>query len=266
MKLATKDVQALNLLPYWTLSSLFPSSQATISFIPTTNASNVMTQIVISPPSTTGTNQPQLVGPSYYFNASITNCVSTTNPTVSSADAVILPGAYVYVKNTGSNSYPLYEFISGSVLTNQFNIYFTSSGSNSVISYFALPRSTDYQLSKIGFTDANFTQSLSKSPLSRNDLLIIDNGNGGVGATYYKYKNQWYDASSDALSTNPVFPAGTVFGVKKPASKNATSLLVNPNNLPASTVVPAASIFKSVYPLPTPGPGAPTNATNTGGD
>jgi hypothetical protein len=83
---------------------------------------------------------------------------------------------------------------------------------------------------------------------------------------YYKYKNLWYNTSSDALSTNPVLPAGTVFGVKKPASKNATSLLINQSNLPAPTVVPAASIFKAVYPLPSPGPGAPTNTPNTGGD
>jgi len=266
VKLAAKDVQAINLLPYWTLSALFPSSQATISFIPTTNTSNVMTTVVISPPTTTGTNQPQSVGPSFYFNASLTNWVSTTNPTVSAADAVIPPGSYVYVQNLGSNTYPLYEFISGSVMTNQFNIYFTSSASNSVISYFSLPRSTDYQLSKIGFTDLNFTQSPSKSPLARNDVLIIDNGHGGVGAMYYKYKNLWYNTSSDALSTNPVLPAGTVFGVKKPASKNATSLLINQSNLPAPTVVPAASIFKAVYPLPSPGPGAPTNTPNTGGD
>ena len=266
VKLAAKDVQAINLLPYWTLSALFPSSQATISFIPTTNTSNVMTTVVISPPTTTGTNQPQSVGPSFYFNASLTNWVSTTNPTVSAADAVIPPGSYVYVQNLGSNTYPLYEFISGSVMTNQFNIYFTASASNSVISYFSLPRSTDYQLSKIGFTDLNFTQSPSKSLLARNDVLIIDNGHGGVGAMYYKYKNQWYNTSSDALPTNPVLPAGTVFGVKKPSSQNATSLLVNQSNLTAPTVVPAASIFKAVYPLPSPAPGAPTNTPNTGGD
>jgi len=266
LKLGAKDVLAINLLPYWTLSALFPPSQATISFIPTTDSTNVMTRVVISPPLTTGTNQPQLAGQSYYFNASITNWVSTTNPAIMAGDAVITPGAYVYVQNTGSNSYPLYEFISGSVLTNQFNLYFTSSISNSVISYFSLPRSSAYQINQIGFSDNNFTQSPSKSPLGRNDVLIVDNGHGGVGAMYYKYKNQWFNTSSDALSTNPVFPAGTVFGVMKPASKNGVVLLVNQNNVPVQNGVPSASVFPGPAPVPTIPIGSPTNVSNTGGD
>ena len=266
LKLVSKDVQAINLLPYWTLSALFPSSQATTSFIPTASPSNVMTRIVISPPTTTGTNQPQQAGESYYFNASLTNWVSATNPTVSAGDAVIIPGAYVYVQNTGSNCYPLYEFSSGTLLTNQFNLYFTSSSSNSVISYFSLPRSSAYPIAQIGFTDANFTQSITKSPLARNDLLIVDNGHGAVGATYYRYKNQWYNASSDALPTNPVFAAGTVFGVKKPASKNASTLLVNKDNIPQVKGGAPASLFNRPAPVPTPAPGSPFNTPNTGGD
>ncbi len=266
LKLGTKDVLSINLLPYWTLSALFPPSQSTISFIPTTSSSNVMTEVVISPPITAGTNQPQQAGQSYYFNASITNWVSATNAAIIGGDAVIAPGAYVYVQNTGSNTYPLYEFISGSVMTNQFNLYFTSSSSNSVISYFSLPRSSAYQINQIGFTDNNFTQSPGKSPLARNDVLIVDNGHGGVGAMYFKYKNQWYNTSSDALPTNPVFAAGTVFGVLKPASKNGTVLLVNQNNVPTQSGIPSASVFRGPAPVPTIPIGSPTNAPNTGGD
>lgn len=266
LALSSKDIREVNLLPYWTLSALFPSAQATISFIPTTNASNVMTTVVISPPSAPGSVAPQTAGQSFYFNAAITNWVSTTNPSVPAGDSVIAPGAYVYVQNNGSNNYPLYEFISGIVLTNQFNVSLASSSSNSVISYFSLPRNTPYQLSGIGFNDSNFTQSISKSPLARNDLLIIDNGHGGIGATYYKYKNQWYDASSDALATNPTLPPGTVFGVVKPKNTQGTKILVNQYNLNLTKGVPSLSIFKRIVPAPTPNPGAPPNTPNTGGD
>lgn len=229
--IASKDITAVSLLPYWSLSSLFPPSQATISFIPTTNASNVMTKVVISPAVTYGTQQPQDAGQSYYFSATLTNWVSVTNPSVSAGDVVITPGAYVYEQNTGSNNYPLHEFISGSVLTNQFNFFFTTSRTSSVVSYFSLPRNSSYSINQIGFNDSNFTQSTGTNLNQRNDQLIIDNGHGGVAATYYRYKNQWYN-TDNAVPTNPVFPAGTVFGLKKPSSaRGGTSLLINQSNI-----------------------------------
>jgi hypothetical protein len=83
---------------------------------------------------------------------------------------------------------------------------------------------------------------------------------------YFKYKNQWYNTSSDALPTNPVFAAGTVFGVLKPASKNGTVLLVNQNNVPTQSGIPSASVFRGPAPVPTIPIGSPTNAPNTGGD
>lgn len=227
----SKDISAVSLLPFWSLSSLFPPSQATVSFIPTTNASNVMTKVVISPPVTYGTQQPQDAGQSYYFNAGISNWVSATNPSVPAGDAVIPPGAYVYVQNTGSNSYPLHEFISGSVLANQFNFFFSTSRTSSVTSYFSLPRNSSYPIGQIGFNDSNFTQSTGTGIAQRNDQLIIDNGHGGVAAVYYRFKNQWYN-TDNPVPTNPVFPAGTVFGLKKPSSaRGGTSLLINQSNI-----------------------------------
>jgi uncharacterized protein (TIGR02597 family) len=231
LTLDARDITAVNLLPYWSLSSLFPPSQATISFIPTTDASNIMTTVVISPPVTYGTQQPQNVGPSFYFSAALTNWVSTTNPSVPAGDEVIQPGAYVYLQNTGSNNYPLHVFLSGSVLTNQFNFYFTTSRTSSATSYFSLPRNSSYPIGQIGFNDSNFTQSTGTTILQRNDLLIIDDSNGGVAATFYRYKNQWYN-TDNPVPTNPVFPPGTVFGLKKPSSSRpGTSLLINQSNI-----------------------------------
>lgn len=231
VSITAKDITAVSLIPYWSLSSLFPESQATISFIPTTDPSNVMTKVVISPPVTYGTQPPQDVGQSYYFSANLTSWVSTTDPSVSAADVVIPPGAYVYVQNTGTNNYPLHVFLSGSVLINPFNFFFTSSRTSSVISYFSLPRNSTYPIGQIGFNDSNFKQSTGTGTAQRNDQLIIDNGHGGVGAIYYRYKNKWYN-TDNAVPTNPVFPAGTVFGLKKPsAARDGTSILINQSNI-----------------------------------
>jgi hypothetical protein len=100
-----------------------------------------------------------------------------------------------------------------------------------VVSYFSLPRNSSYSINQIGFNDANFTQSTGTNQAQLNDQLNIDDGQGGVTATYYRYKNQWYN-TDNALPTNPVFAAGTVFGLKKPSSaRTTTSLLINRSNL-----------------------------------
>ena len=232
MTITSRDIKAVSLLPYWSLGSLFPASQATISFIPTTNPSDVMTVVVISPPVTYGPQQPQNVGESFYFSTDLNNWVSTANPSVSAADSVIPPGAYVYVQNTGTNNYPLHVFLSGSVLKDQFNFFFTTSSVASAISYFSLPRNSSYPINEIGFNNSNFTQSTGTSTSQRKDQLIMDDGHGGIGAVYYRYKNRWYN-TNDALPTNPEFPAGTVFGLQKPAAAtDSTSLLINHSNIP----------------------------------
>lgn len=230
LAITSRDIEAVSLRPYWSLGSLFPASQATISFIPTTDPSDVMTTVVISPPVTYGPQQPQDVGESFYFSADLNNWVSTADPSVSAADAIIPPGAYVYVQNTGTNNYPLHVFLSGSVLKDQFNFSFTSSSIASAINYFSLPRNSSYAINEIGFNNSNFTPSTGTSTSDRKDQLIIDDGHGGIGAIYYRYKNQWYN-TDNAVPTNPVFPAGTVFGLKKPASANGTSTLINQSNL-----------------------------------
>ena len=203
-----RAILAVELLPYWTLAALFPSSMTNVSFIATTNASNVMSQVIISPNYTVDSQQPQQAGQAYYFNAAISKWVSATNPGVAAGGSIVAPGAYVYFVNPGSNSYPLLEFFSGRILTSPFDLYFTSSSTNSIVTYFGLPRNSAYKLSEIGFNNINFTPSTTKTLLGRRDVLILDDGHGGVGASYYGYRNQWYLTSSDALPTDPVFPAG----------------------------------------------------------
>ena len=220
--LASKDVKAVELRPYWSLATLFPASQATISFIPTTQSSGVMTTMIISPLVLPAGALPQNSAPNYYFDSTLNNWVDQANPSVSAGDAIVRPGQYLYALNTGTNSYPLHTYISGSVLPSQF-VLNIASGSSVLTTCFSLPRASDYKLSEIGFNNTNFVQSTEKSPQGFNDLLVVDDGHGGVGGTYYRYKNQWYDASNDASPTNPTFRAGTAFGLRK-VSSSATNI------------------------------------------
>lgn len=229
---SAKDIKAVNLLPYWSLSSLFPPSQANISFIPTTDTSNVMTKLVINPPVILGPEQPQVVGKSYYFSASLGTWVSVDNPSVPAGDTVLPPGGYIYFQNTGSGSFPLRVFISGSVLADPFRFYLVSSRNVSTASTFALPRNTPYSIDEMGFNNSNFAQSRGTGSSQRKDELIVDDGHGGVAAVYYRYKNKWYNTDSPVPVT-PVFAPGTAFGVKKPANNKGeqSALLINQSKL-----------------------------------
>ncbi|MFA6289014.1 MAG: TIGR02597 family protein [Opitutaceae bacterium] len=232
VSVSAKDIKAVNLLPYWSLSSLFPASQANIAFIPTTDPSNVMTKLVINPPVILGPQLPQVVGKSYYFSASLGAWVSVDNPSVPAGDTVLPPGGYIYFQNTGSVSFPLRVFISGSALVDPFKFYLTSMKTVSTASTFALPRNTPYSINEMGFNNSNFAQSRGTDSSQRKDELIVDDGHGGVAAIYYRYKNKWYNTDSPVPVT-PVFAPGTAFGVKKPANNKGEHnvLLINQSNL-----------------------------------
>lgn len=224
--LTNKDIKAVEVRPYWSLDTLFPASQANLSFIPTTESSGIMTQLIVSPLVLPDGSTPQQFAPSYYFNAATNSWADVTTPSINVGNTIVRPGQYLYAKNTGTNSFPLHTYISGSVLESQFILPIATGGSV-LTTCFALPRTSDYKLSEIGFDNTNFAQSPDKSALGNKDLLIVDDGHGGVAATYYRYKNQWYDASNDIHPTDPTFPAGTAFGIRKASSSPATGPLKN---------------------------------------
>lgn len=225
------SVKAVELRPYCTLATMLPANMATNSFVPTTNSTNVMTRLIINPPYLTGGASPQQSGPSYYFNAAVTNWVDSTNPSVSAGDTIVPPGSFIYFQNDGGNlSYPVNIYLSGTSLKGLFRTPIYGS-TNLTATYISLPRSSPYKLSQIGFNDSNFTQSLNKSALGRNDTLVIDNGHGKPGGVYYKFKNQWYKVGDDAFPCDPTFAPGSAFGITKPPSASAKSVLVNTNNI-----------------------------------
>ncbi len=224
------SVRSVEVRPYWNIETLFPASVAEVSFIPTTNPNDVKTRLVLAPLTLSGNEQPQEVGEAYYYSSAVSGWVSAADPDSAAGKVLVAPGRYFYMQNTSAGSYPLDVVIAGSVLTAPLRQNLYSSAEEDTATCFALARASDYKLSQIGFTDANFTPSLNQSPLGRNDLLIVDDGFGGVGAVYYRYKNKWYTTGS-ALPVDPVLPAGTAFGVLKKAGPGPAKVLVNRNNL-----------------------------------
>jgi len=226
---AATSVRSIELRPYWSLETLFPTSAAEVSFIPTTDANAVKTRLVLSPLITSGNEQPQDMGEAFYYSSIASGWVTAANPSVLAGKVLVAPGRYLYLQNTNAGSYPLDAVIAGTVLSAPLRQNLYTNDASTTATYFALARSSDYKLSRIGFTDAIFTPSLSQLPLGRNDLLLVDNGFGTVGAIYYRFQKKWYLVGS-ALPVDPVLPAGTSYVVVKKAGSGRPKVLINLRN------------------------------------
>lgn len=233
LELWTGDLQAgprsirhVEIRPYWTLASLLPASVAEVSFVPTTDAAAVKTRVVLSPSGTRGNEQPQDAGQAYYFRASMGCWVREGAPDVDAGSDRIAPGAYLYLQNGFTGSRPQDLLIAGTSLDAPFRLLLQSSAAETALTYFGLPRSLPCRLSKMGWNDSNFTPSLNTSPAGRNDVLLLDDGFGGVGAAYYRHAGRWYQVGA-ALPVDPLMAVGSVFAVVKKVGARPGSFLLN---------------------------------------
>ncbi len=237
LPLAAADIKAIEIHPCWTLRSLFPPAQTDISFVsspdgdPDVSAIANVSPTLVSIPDFAGSGTSRPVSASYFFNDKIGDWATTDAPAVAAGDTFITPGEYVIVTNEGSSSFPLHEYIAGAAFYKDFTFFLATLANAAQDTYLAIPRASDYKITEIGFSDANFVQSTSKSNGGRNDLLIVSDATGAAAATYYRYKNQWYDTSNDAFSTNPAIPAGTALTVQKVLSDGADKILLNKANI-----------------------------------
>jgi uncharacterized protein (TIGR02597 family) len=231
------DITKVEIRPYWTLNTLFPSSASGVSFTPSTgsNAANRRTQLVL--PNFFGTGVNRAPTAQYFYNPAVSDWVNSTAVTTKAGDTVIEPGQYIIHRNTGGTPVALNLTTLGEVLTKPASIYLsTLTGTTKNDNPIALPRATDYQLSAIGFTDANFVQSTAKNAGGRKDEVYVY-ATTGVGVNraptkvYFKYLNAWYDSSSTTTAVDPTIPAGSAVIIRKYGSDGNDKVLANVSNV-----------------------------------
>jgi uncharacterized protein (TIGR02597 family) len=127
--LSSTSIKSIDLRPYWTLETLFPASGAGAAFIATTSDSNIMTKLILSPTTVTDGQNPQNEGQQFYFSTSVGNWVRDTEPTISAGAVPVAPSRYLYLQNTGTESFAIDAYFAGTLL-NMNNIS-TSNGTNS---------------------------------------------------------------------------------------------------------------------------------------
>lgn len=212
-------------VPYWTLSQLFPSTDQGVSFTPSANTlvTGRRTQVLF--PNTTGTGINRAASATYYF---VTNSYwrSTTGGTNNFDNTPVLPDSYFIVRNTTNSASGLKLTVAGSVNVGAMTVQLDSVGSSQNDNYVSLGRPTDITLNDLGLISSGaFAPSINTLLTGRRDQLLVFNNaatgfNKAASATYYYLTNAttqgWRSTTAGTNDVgNTVIPAAVGYVIRK---------------------------------------------------
>jgi uncharacterized protein (TIGR02597 family) len=209
----------ITIIPYWTPATIFPPSDASISFTPTSSPPSYQTLLRVPNYSAPGINQPYAA--EYYFNNGSWQRVT---PAGVGDDDPLLPDGYFVIRNAnGAPTLPLIAL--GSVLTKKLAVPILTASNQQQDNAVALIRPISVPLVSTGLApiDESFTEN--------DQLLLFDNTQPGFNKTpsaIYVFSNGW--RLSTDLNTdrgNDVVPPGSALLVRKAASPDGTLFFSN---------------------------------------
>ncbi|MGC4071336.1 MAG: TIGR02597 family protein [Nibricoccus sp.] len=224
--------EAISIIPYWTLGTLFPASDAGVSFIVTVSNPSPQTQILIPDLTSTGINLS--VSKVYRYRSGSWKLVGGLNPSYD--DDILIPDSYFIVRNAATGT--VFTQTGSVVVKKTTTPLITNVGSkqdNSV----ALTRPIPVSLNDSGLISSGaFVASNPTGPRTGDELLVVDNTTTGinksVSAVYFYRNGAWRkvgaaDANSDFGATI-VFGPGSGVIIRKAAT--ATGASANWTNSP----------------------------------
>jgi uncharacterized protein (TIGR02597 family) len=202
LKGITANTQLL-VIPYWTPATVFPASDANVSFTPTSSSANYQTQIRVPNYSASGIDLPY--SPVYFFSNNVDGTSSNVgwrvvgNNTTDHGDDPLLPDGYFVVRNTnGAPTRPLKGL--GAVLTKKVTVPLISSAGQSQDNAVSMIRPIDVALKATGLNpeDGSFAATTApplsprnQDPVLQDQLLLFDNSQVAINkqpsATYYYF-------------------------------------------------------------------------------
>ena len=216
----------VSLIPYWTLGTAFPASDAGVSYTASTSTAifGRKTQILLPDMVSAGVN---LASAATYYNYSGAWRLSGTDGTAPYDDTILLPTSYFTVRNstTATTFTP-----TGNVYMNRITTPLDTQVSTAQDNAVSLPRPTATTLNDLGLiTSGAFTPSTNTSVFGRKDtLLVYDNTVAGVNkassATYYYY-NGWRLSGTDGTQDygTTTIPYGVGIKIRKAAASFGTT-------------------------------------------
>jgi len=219
---------SFKVIPYWTLSQLFPSTDQGVSFTASASTTSPARRTQILTPNLTNTGINRSAAATYYF---VTNTYwrSTAGGTNNFDGTPLLPDTYFIVRNT-TNSAAGKLTVAGSVNTGTMTVQLDRA-TNQNDNYVSLGRPVDIRLNDLGLISSGaFQQSVSATtPGRRDQLLVFSNStigfNKAAAVTYYYVTNSGW--RSTATGTNDmgssVIPAAVGYVVRKATNATAGS-------------------------------------------
>ena len=192
-------------IPYWTPATLFPASNANISFTPTTSPPTYKTLLRVPNYAASGINLPYAA--EYYFNSGAWQRISP--PGVGDDDALLPDGYFVVRTSNGAPTLPLTNL--GAVLLKKTSTALLTAASPGQDNPAGLVRPFDVALNATGLSSA-FGAS--------DQLLLFNNAQAAFDkapSAIYTYDTRWRLAGDATLADrgSDVIPQGNGFLVRK---------------------------------------------------
>ncbi|MES2310354.1 MAG: TIGR02597 family protein [Verrucomicrobiota bacterium] len=182
------------IIPYWTLGTLFPSSDVGVSFVASPSAVSRTTEILI--PNQQGSDLTSQYDASYYFYNNAWRQVGQST-SKSMNDVILTPDTFFIIRNHNqATSLTIGGEILNTKMSLQLNVLTAGMQDNPV----ALIRPVPQKLNDLGLITSGVFVA-SPSPVLRKDqLFVFDNGIPGLNkspaSTYYYYNGGWRKVGS----------------------------------------------------------------------
>ncbi|MEO7414240.1 MAG: TIGR02597 family protein [Opitutaceae bacterium] len=220
---------AIRIVPYWTLGTLFPTASAGVSFTPTTDAASPQTIVSLFVPPSVGIN-PEPAATFFFFSGAWRQ--SGQSPSLSRDDQVVGLHSPLKVRNAGSGGVLV---TAGAVVMQKLALRIRTQTGGQQDNLIALTRPVPVTLNDSGLA-ASGAFIASATALSRADLLMVtDNTVQGINkaaSAFYIYQDSAWRKLGQPL--NQDFGADVVFDSAKsvairaaPTSDGATRLWIN---------------------------------------
>ncbi|CAN5291328.1 hypothetical protein BH20VER2_BH20VER2_15390 [soil metagenome] len=201
----------LSIIPNWSLATVFPASDANVSFTPTTSVPTYKTQIRVPDTSTPGTNLPHRT---YYFGNSAWRLLG--DAATDRGDDPLLPDSYFAVRNlNGAPTLPLVTL--GAVLLKKVTLPLSTNTTGAQDNPVGLLRPLDVSLNATGLdlSDGSF--------VAGDELHLFNNSVAGYDKAPRVYvrnpsaANARWTWAADPMNDrgNEIIPAGTGFLIRK---------------------------------------------------
>lgn len=234
----------LLVIPYWTLNTVFPASDANVSFTATMSTRGFKTEILIPANGATGVNL--AYSQVYFFSNNVNNSTGNIgwrvlgDNTADHGDDPLAPGGYFVVRNL--NAAPTLPLVSaGAVLTKRLSVPLTApaSGSQGQDKAVSMVRPVDVTLTNTGLwpADGSFVATTNTNDF-KDRLLVYNNAQAALNkapSAVYFYSDNVNSSTSNVgwrlvgdnttPRGNDVIPAGSGFTVRKAGNGSGQTVI-----------------------------------------